>query len=88
MIEPVKEDWEKIITEICDAIKPKRSNANGMGKLAALMKRQVGYVQRWKNGQEPKHYEGKMLLAIHAEYVPRGTIENKPLNLQNMTNSI
>lgn len=51
------EDWPKIIAEI---------EASGITtyKLSLMVHRQFGMIQRWKDGQEPKHHEGVMLLTI------------------------
>ena len=60
--EPERHDWKKVIAEI---------EAAGITthKLATMLHRQYNQVARWKNGSEPKHYEGEMLLIIHREYV-------------------
>lgn len=44
-------------------------------KIASMMHRQFVQVQRWKDGREPKFHEGLMLLEIHREYVPHGTLQ-------------
>lgn len=71
MTEPERRDFAKVIAEI---------GAAGVTayKLSVMMHRQIGWVQRIIKGQEPKHYEGVMLLMIHAEYVKRETFENEP----------
>jgi hypothetical protein len=64
--DPIKIDFPKVIAEIESAgITPY--------KISLMMHRRVDIVIRWKKGQEPKHYEGQMLLMIHAEYVSRET---------------
>ena len=71
--EPV--DFKKVIAEI---------EAAGIThyKLALMMHRQISWVDRIGRGQQPKHYEGEMLLMIRAEYVPRETFKNEPCDLQ------
>lgn len=60
--EPQHHNWPAIIAEI---------EAAGIShyKLACMMHRQLNQIRRWKQGCEPRHYEGQMLLMIHAEYV-------------------
>lgn len=81
MTEPERIDFKVIIADIEKAgITPY--------KLSLMMHRQFGWVQRIQEGQEPKFYEGQMLLAIHAdtaqkiqamiENVKRETFKNKP----------
>ncbi len=72
MSEPEKVDFAKIIAEI---------EAAGITayKLACMLRRQINQVKRWKAGSEPKHYEGEMLLLIHAEFVR--THAPKPLDV-------
>ena len=87
MTEPERIDFKQIIEEIEGA---------GIGhyKLSVMMRRQIGWVQRVAAGQEPKHYEGQMLLMIHEEVVqklrritqkladvPRETFETEPSQL-------
>lgn len=80
MIQPVRHDWPAIIREL---------EAAGITqyKLAVMMHRQIGWVQRIAQGQQPKHYEGEMLLSIHAEYVPRETFKNEPFRTQMLVTS-
>ncbi len=61
MTEPQRVDWKKLIAEIV---------ASGITpyKLSSMMHRQLIQVQRWIDGSEPRHIEGEMLKAIHAEY--------------------
>ena len=68
MTEPERIDFTKIIAEI---------EAAGITpyKLATMMKRQMTQLNRWKAGSEPRFYEGQMLMEIHAEYVPRETLQ-------------
>ena len=66
MNEPEKHDWPTVIAEIEKA-------GITTHKLATMMHREFTQIKRWKAGSEPKHYEGEMLLLIHAEYVSRGT---------------
>jgi hypothetical protein len=81
MTEPERIDFTKIIAEIESAgITPY--------KISLMMHRQFGWVQRIQDGQEPKFYEGCMLLEIHRdtagkiqamiEKVERETFESKP----------
>ncbi len=71
MTEPERQDWTKIIAEI-----------EGAGitryKLAVMINEQYYTVSRWRNIPNVKvdHYKGNLLLAIHAEHVPRGTAQN------------
>lgn len=58
MTEPI--DFKQIIAEI-------EAAGYTPHKLASRMRRQFAWVQRIKAGQEPKHYEGEMLLAILAD---------------------
>lgn len=60
MTEPEKVDFAKVIAEI---------EAGGLTpyKIALMMHRRIDKVLRWKEGQEPKHYEGEMLLMIHRD---------------------
>jgi hypothetical protein len=72
MSEPDRVDFAKLIAEL---------EAAGITayKIALMMRRRIDKVIRWKKGQEPKHYEGQMLLMIHGEYVSRETnTENGP----------
>lgn len=72
---PEKVDFRTVIAEI---------EAAGITayKIALMMHRRMGKILRWKKGQEPKHYEGVMLLMIHAEYVSHETsVENEPSRL-------
>lgn len=55
-------DFKKIIAEL-EAV------GVTVHKISLMMHRQWAKVDRWKHGQQPKHYEGQMLLSIHAEYV-------------------
>jgi hypothetical protein len=67
----VKQDWPKVIAEI-------EAAGISLYKIALMLHRQYRTVQRWKEeGAEPKHYEGEMLLEIHAEYVPHETLKIK-----------
>ena len=60
MTDPEKVDFTKIIAEI---------EAGGLSlyKIALMMHRQYTQVKRWKDGKEPLHHEGEMLLMIHRE---------------------
>ena len=71
MTEPARRDWPQIIRDL-------EAAGVTLWKISILMHRQFGMIQRWRDGQEPRHYEGEMLLAIYAEYVPCETFENKP----------
>lgn len=68
MTDPARTDFAKIIADL---------NAAGVTNhtIAKMMHRQFVQVQRWAAGAEPRHYEGAMLLALHAEYVPRETLQ-------------
>jgi len=59
--EPQRIDWPKVIAEL-------GSKGITPYKLAVMMCRQLIQVQRWIDGSEPRHIEGEMLKAIHAEY--------------------
>lgn len=72
MTEPQRIDFRPIIADIIAA-------GISRYKIACMMHRQVGQIQRWEAGVEPKHYEGEMLLMIHTEYV---TLQKKPSGLQ------
>ena len=68
MVEPIRYDWPRIIAEI-------EASGTSLYKIGLMMHRQYVQVQRWRDGKkEPRHYEGEMLLAIHADCVPRGTL--------------
>lgn len=60
LTEPERIDFKAVITDI-----------ERMGKslyyIAKLMRRQYVQVQRWQAGGSIEHYEGQMLLAIHAD---------------------
>lgn len=62
MTEPQKRDWPKIIAEL-------ESAGITIYKISLMCHRTFNAVKNWKAGASPKHYEGEMLLAIHAEYV-------------------
>lgn len=70
-------DFSKIIAEI-------ESAGISLYKISLMMHRKYRTVQRWTEGAQPKHYEGEMLLAIHAEYVSRETLKIKPSELVNV----
>lgn len=67
MTEPQKQNWPQIIADI---------KAAGIThyKLSTMMRRQYNQITQWEEGHRVEHYDGEMLLAIHAEYVPRGTL--------------
>jgi len=69
LTDPKREDWPAIIAAI---------EAAGIThyKIACMMHRQYNQVTQWKKGTEPKHYEGQMLLMIHAEYVVTKVIKS------------
>lgn len=62
MTEADKIDFTKIIAEI---------EAAGITtyKLSVMMHRHMTQLKRWKEGREPRYYEGKMLMEIHGEFV-------------------
>lgn len=62
MTEPQRYDFKKIIADLEDA-------GVSLHTIAKMTHRQYIQVTRWKNGSEPRHYEGEMLLIIHREYV-------------------
>jgi hypothetical protein len=67
LTDPIRHDWPQVIREL---------EAVGITKykMALMMHRQYVQIQRWASGVEPKHYEGEMLLAIHAEQ----TLQTEP----------
>jgi hypothetical protein len=69
-------DFKQVIAEI-------RSAGITHYKLGLMMHRQISWVDRIAKGQEPKHYEGEMLLMIRDEYAPRETFKNEPSRLHN-----
>ena len=64
VIEPQPINFQKIIAEI---------EAAGITayKICLMMHRDKTQLKRWKKGAEPRHYEGVMLLMIHAEFVKK-----------------
>jgi hypothetical protein len=68
MTEPQRENWPNLLGEL---------HAAGITyhTVAKMMGCQFVQVQRWASGVEPKHHDGERLKAIHAEYVPRGTLQ-------------
>lgn len=64
MTDPERQDFVRIIAEI---------EAAGITayKLRLMMHRDKKQIKRWKNGQEPRYYEGVMLLMIHSHFVPK-----------------
>jgi hypothetical protein len=67
MIEPIRHDWPRLIAEICETLRDKsRKGSTGRGKLAEMMRRTVQQVVQWQAGCRVEHYDGEMLLVIHA----------------------
>lgn len=68
---PDRTDFKKIIAEI-------ESAGITTYKLCLMMHRDKKQIRRWKEGQEPRHYEGVMLLMIHAEYASTAPDSSQP----------
>jgi hypothetical protein len=65
--EPERVDFAKLIADL-------EAAGITLYKISLMVHRHFKQVQRWKNGSEPKHYEGEMLRLIHREFVvPRET---------------
>lgn len=60
-----------LIAQILAALKCHQPRRSALNTLCKMLHREHIQVQRWIDGSEPRHHEGEMLLAIHAEYVPR-----------------
>lgn len=80
MTDQHRHDWPQIIRDL-------EARGVTIHTISKMMRRQFVQVQRWLNGVEPKHYEGEMLLLIHAEYVPRETLQNEVAQQQKATTS-
>lgn len=61
MTDPQRIDFKQIIAEL---------EAAGVSiyKISAMCGRGFNTVKHWKDGGQPRHFEGQILLAIHAEY--------------------
>lgn len=62
-----KHDWPKIIKEI-------EASGITLYKLASMLGKQLVQVQRWRDGSEPRHHEGEMLLRVLADARSTGNI--------------
>jgi hypothetical protein len=71
-------DFKQIIAEI---------EAAGITtyKLSVMVHRTYEQVKRWKKGSEPRHYEGVMLLMIHAEFFQKPVLETRDKNSEAVT---
>lgn len=80
MTDPIRHNWPQIIRDL-------EAAGLTLHTISKMMRRQYVQVQRWLDGTEPKHYEGELLLLIHAEHVSRETLQNEVAQSQTSENS-
>jgi hypothetical protein len=67
----LRHDWPQIIADI-------ESAGVSIYKISMMLHRQYGTVAAWKRGSQPRHYDGELLLEIHAEYC--GATSSSPVS--------
>lgn len=70
MVKPAHRNWPRIIAEIKSGYGVHHRKRLSNYKLGLIIGRDEGTVRGWSEGTQPKHFDGELLLQLHAEYSP------------------